>query len=76
MREILYRAKPLYAHTLLDSKDGFVYGVPVRIKMDASMTDRYEMVSCHAYDELDNYELLSGSAPICKRKMPYCLHPQ
>lgn len=59
MREILYRAKPLYAHTFLDSNDGFVYGVPVRIKMDAYLTDRYEMVSCHAYDELDNYELLS-----------------
>lgn len=58
-REILYRAKPLYADTFLDSKDGFVYGVPVRIKMDASMTDRYEMVSCHSHDEIDYYEILS-----------------
>lgn len=59
MRELLFRARPLYAYTSLDTKDGFVYGTPVRVKMDAYMTDRYEMVACHSYDELDYYELIS-----------------
>ena len=59
MRELLFRARPLYAYTSLDSKDGFVYGMPVRVKMDGYMTDRYEMVACHSYDELDYYELIS-----------------
>lgn len=59
MREILFRGKALSKHTLTKSENGWVFGVPVPIKIDAYMTDRVEITKCHGYDELDYYELLS-----------------
>ena len=59
MREILFRGKALSKSTFLKSEDGWVYGVPVPIIIDAWETDRVEIVKCHGYDELDYYELLS-----------------
>jgi hypothetical protein len=59
MREILFRGKALHPYTATDSQNGWVYGTPVPIRIDAYMTDRIEIVNCHGYDELDYYELLS-----------------
>ena len=59
MREILFRGKALSKSTFLKSEDGWVYGVPVPITIDAYHTDRVEIVKCHGYDELDCYNLLS-----------------
>lgn len=40
MKEILFRGKPLSRHTLIKQNSGWVYGVPVLIKVDANKTDR------------------------------------
>lgn len=60
MREILFRGKIINNHSIhLKPDKGWVYGVPVPIKINSYATDRVEMTECHGYDELDYYELLS-----------------
>ena len=60
MREILFRGKALTKpYGLVEQENGWVFGVPVPIKIDAYMTDRIEITQCHGYDELDYWDLLS-----------------
>lgn len=60
MREILFRGKSLNPQWVIPKEqNGWVYGVPVPIKIDSYETDRVELTECHGYDELDDYELLS-----------------
>ena len=59
MREILFRGKALYPDHTAKKENGWVYGVPVPIKIDSYPTDKVELVRYHGYDELDYYELLS-----------------
>jgi hypothetical protein len=59
MRETLFRGKPLSKTTLLKQDHGWVYGLPVPIRINTYETDRIEMVGFHNYDELDYYELQS-----------------
>lgn len=57
MREILFRGKALDKYPALKSNNGWVYGVPVPIKINAYETDRVEIISYHGYDELDYWKL-------------------
>lgn len=59
MREILFRGKAINSIFLPKSENGWVYGVPVPILINAHMTEEVEIVEYHGYDELDYYGLLS-----------------
>lgn len=59
MREILFRGKPLSKYPVLKQEHGWVYRVPIPIKIDAYETDCVEITKCDGYEELDGYELLS-----------------
>lgn len=59
MREILFRGKAQTKYCLLKQNNGWVYGTPVRVKINTYLTKRIEIVEAHGYDELDYWELLS-----------------
>lgn len=60
MREILFRGKSLStSYGILERENGWVFGVPVPVKINAHMTERIEITQCHGYDELDYWVLLS-----------------